>query len=180
MFEGGLRICTYRRCVAHYLQIATLFTCRQIFTGDNIDGHREGDPLPAAHVSNQQGRGNMNAATIRETETVTRSIARWGSLAAAVVLGVGFATDERLSWSVATSNLPTIGLMVVMFVGYAIAWTERFEVAGSLIAVAAMIAIAIYTFMVIETAPDYFPLALGIPALFHLVAVAFHKRQEQP
>lgn len=122
----------------------------------------------------------MNAETIRETETVTRSIARWGSVAAAVVLGIGFVTDEILNWTIATSNLPTISLVAVMFVGYAIAWTERFEVVGSLIALAAMIAIAVYTLAVVGKAPDYFPLALGIPAVFHLVAVAFHKRQQQP
>jgi hypothetical protein len=62
-----------------------------------------------------------------------------------------------------------------MFVGYALAWTPRYEVTGSLITLAAMLAICAYNLGVISKSPDYFPLAVGIPALFHLIAVALHR-----
>jgi len=120
----------------------------------------------------------MNTASIQETELVTRSIARWGSAAAAIIFGVAFATDNLLDWHIVSSQFVHILLVVTIFVGYAIAWTKRFEVLGSVIALAAMIGVFVYVLSQgVPSFPEPAPifLAVGAPALFHLVAVMLHR-----
>ena len=119
----------------------------------------------------------MNAATIREAETVTRSIARWGSAAAAIIFGIGFVTDRALSWNVVAPQVVQVGLIVTMFVGYAVAWTKRFEVLGSVIALFSMIAAYVINMVAFHgpPPPSLFFLAVGLPALVHLLAVVLHR-----
>lgn len=67
---------------------------------------------------------------------------------------------------------------MTIFVGYAMAWTKRFEVLGSVIALATMIGVFVYGLSqgapgFPEPAPIF--LAVGAPALFHLVAVMLHR-----
>ena len=73
----------------------------------------------------------MNANAVRECELVARAVAMWGSLAAAIVFGIGFLTDRALSYHLVTSEAAQIGLILLMFAGYMLAWRTRFEVAGS-------------------------------------------------
>ncbi len=126
----------------------------------------------------------MNAITIHESETVTRSIARWGSAAAAIIFGVAFVSDQPWAWyTFSVVALPT-GLIVAMFAGYALACTKRYEVLGSVIAVVSMIAayVAYMVPIVGNLLPGFTPnpifLAVGLPALIHLVAVVLHRHEE--
>ena len=116
----------------------------------------------------------MNATTIHETELMTRSIARWGSVVAAIIFGVAFATDPTLSWHIVSKQIAQIMLISVIFLGYALAWTKRFEVLGSSIALLAMI--AVYSVMISTGgSPALVFLAVGAPAAFHLLAVILHR-----
>jgi hypothetical protein len=125
----------------------------------------------------------MNVTTIHEAESVTRSIARWGSAAAAIIFGLAFIVDPMLSREVVFAAAVPIGLTVAMFAGYALAWTRRFEVLGSVIALASMIAAHLANVIVVYggSLPAHFPnpffLALGIPALIHLMAVVLHRHE---
>jgi hypothetical protein len=58
-----------------------------------------------------------------------------------VIFGLAFVTDENLSLHVASGQAIHIALVAAIFVGYALAWMERFEVLGSVIAIAAMIGV---------------------------------------
>ena len=117
----------------------------------------------------------MNVSAIQEAESVTRSIARWGSVAAAVIFGVAFATDQTLSWDTIAGQKIQIVLVLVMFGGYALAWTERYEVLGSAIAVLAIIGQYLRGLSPDIYAPTAIFLAVGAPALFHLAAVVLHR-----
>ena len=126
----------------------------------------------------------MNATTIHEAESVTRSVARWGSGAAAVIFGLAFIADPELSWEIVFTSAVPIGLTVAMFAGYALAWTERFEVLGSVIALVSMIA-AYLANVVVQYGgflPVYLPhpffLAVGLPAFIHLAAVVLHRHEK--
>ena len=116
----------------------------------------------------------MNAAAIRETELVSRTVAKWGSVAAALVFGVAFVTDKSLHWQFIPNQYVHIVLTLFIFAGYALAWTNRSEVLGSVIALASMITLFVYA-MVSDIAPPPIFFAVGLPALFHLVAVALHR-----
>jgi hypothetical protein len=121
----------------------------------------------------------MNATTIHESEIVTRSIARWGSAAAAIIFGVTFVTDRALSWHIISPQVVQIGLIVAMFAFYALAWTKRLEVLGCVIALVSMIA-AYVVYMALfdlmdNPPPSLWFLAVGAPALFHLVAIVLHR-----
>ena len=83
----------------------------------------------------------MESVDIQEAELVTRSVARWGSAAAAIIFGVAFATDKTLSWDIASGQAVQIGMIVAIFAGYTLAWTKKYEALGSLIALAAIIGI---------------------------------------
>ena len=117
----------------------------------------------------------MNTAYVEEAESVTRSIARWGSAAAAIVFGVAFATDRSLNWDFFSGQSAHIGLTVVIFAGYALALTKQFEVLGSAIARLAIVGLYLYGLLPSVQAPNAIFLAVGAPALFHLVAVALHR-----
>ena len=125
-----------------------------------------------------------------KTEPVTRSTARWSSAAAAIIFCTAFITDERLSWNVVSGPPDQIGLMVTLFVlfaGYALAWTKRYEVLGSVIALVSMIAAYVVCYILCRLLyggfctldlPSPFFLAVGLPALIHLVAVVLHRHEE--
>jgi hypothetical protein len=116
----------------------------------------------------------MNATVIRETEFVTRTIARWGSAAAALIFGVAFLTDHTVSWSMVTVQYAHVVLALAIFAGYALAWSKRFEVLGSVLAVAAIVALFIVGNMHVGYTASPIFLAVGAPALLHLVAVVLH------
>jgi hypothetical protein len=119
----------------------------------------------------------MNATAIHESETVTRSIARWGSAVAAIMFGVAFVTDSALSWHFVTDQLVCIGLIVAIFSGYALALTKKFEALGSVIALVCTIAVHV-VYMVALTnhpPPSLWFLVIGTPALFHLMAIILHR-----
>ena len=122
----------------------------------------------------------MNATTIHEAESVTRSIARWGSAAAAIIFGFAFVTDEMLRWYIDPSQVFQIGTIMAIsaiFVGYALAWLNRFEVLGSVIALVSMAAVYVICILTDNVPPGLFFLAVGLPALFHLVAVGLHRHE---
>jgi hypothetical protein len=119
----------------------------------------------------------MNATTIHEAESVTRSIARWGSAAAAIIFGIAFVTDKKLSWDIASGQGVQIALVSAIFAGYALAWTKRFEVLGSVIALVSMIAVFVVYGVKYDSPPNLFFLAIGAPAAFHLMAVMLHRYQ---
>lgn len=120
----------------------------------------------------------MNDTTpIKEAESVTRSIARWGSAAAAVIFGLAFVTDETMNAHIASGQAVHIALVVAIFVGYALAWMERFELLGSVIAIAAMTGVYVYCGK--DARPNPFFLAVAAPALFHLAAVVFHRSAQR-
>ena len=116
----------------------------------------------------------MNTTAIRETEWVTRTIARWGSAAAALIFGVAFLTDRTATWEMITAQYPQILLVAAILAGYALAWAKRFEVLGSILAVVATGALYVFGNMHtgLTAAPIF--LAVGAPALLHLVAVVLH------
>ena len=117
----------------------------------------------------------MTSESIAETELVTRSIARWGSVAAAIIFGIAFVTDKTLHWDIVAGQFMHILLALGIFVGYALALTSRFEVFGSVIALASMLGILLYSQIVNGFVPSLIFLAVGAPALFHLVAVVLHR-----
>ena len=117
----------------------------------------------------------MTTATVKETEFLTRSIARWGSVAAAIVFGATFLTDKFRTWEMMSDQAVQIALIVAVFVGYALAWTKRFEVSGSVIALAAIVGVYLNSFSPTVHPPHPIFLAVGAPALFHLVAVVMHR-----
>lgn len=117
----------------------------------------------------------MNATAIQETESVTRTIARWGSAVAAVVFGVAFITDKHLSLQIVSLQLVPIALIVAIFAGYALAWTKRYEAVGSVIALLSVIGAYVAYKLLNPPAVTPFFLGVGLPALFHLVAVVLHR-----
>lgn len=117
----------------------------------------------------------MTTAAVREAETVTRSIARWGSLAAAVIFGIAFATDRMLTLEFVSAMVIQIALICLVFAGYALAWTRRYEVTGSIIALLAILGVYLYSLLPGIHAPMPIFLAVGIPALLHLCAVVLHR-----
>ena len=121
----------------------------------------------------------MNATAIYESETVTRSIARWGSAAAAIMFGVAFVTDRALSWHIVSSQVVQIGLIVAMFAFYALALTKRFETLGSALALVSMIAVYVIYMVILALVnnppPSLWFLVVGTPALFHLMAIVLHR-----
>ena len=120
----------------------------------------------------------MKTHSIEEAESVTRSIARWGSVAAATIFAIAFLTDETRTWSVIFQpEAARIALIVGIFVGYALALTRRFEVLGSAIALLALCGVYVMSGAISDpvAAPAPIFLAVGAPALFHLAAVMLHR-----
>ena len=118
----------------------------------------------------------MDTVATQEAEASSRTLARWGSLAAAVVFGAAFFTDERLDSAIVQTNALEIGLIVTVFVGYALAWAERLEALGSLIAVAAIVAVFVNSYCVSGSQISAAFALVGLPALVHLTAVVLHGR----
>ena len=118
----------------------------------------------------------MNTHDIQEVESVSRSIARWASAAAAILFGVAFVTDQTLTWRlVSGAEAVRIVLILGIFFGYALALTKRFEVLGSVVALVAICAIYGLSAVSDRVPPAPIFLVVGAPALFHLVAVALHR-----
>jgi len=116
----------------------------------------------------------MNRAQVQEAETLSRSIAKWGSVAAAVIFAISFVTDRNLSWHLVAGQAVQIALVVSIFVGYGLALTKRFEALGSVIAIAAILIMCLLCWR-LNFLPSPFFLAVGAPALFHLGAIALHR-----
>ncbi len=121
----------------------------------------------------------MYAATpVRPSELVTRRVAQWGSLAAALLFGLAYAMERDHDIFV-TSYLATYtGLVVATFVGYAIAWLPRYEVIGSVVALAASLAAYFIATPFEMPLPNAAFLLVGLPALLHLFAVWLHGREQ--
>ena len=120
----------------------------------------------------------MTTETIHEVETVTRSIARWGSLAAAIIFGVTFALDKTRTTEMIMDQATHIVLAAAIFVGYALAWSQKYEILGSVIALVSLVALCFFCTIAYGALPNLFLLAVGAPAAFHLVAVALHRQWE--
>ncbi len=118
----------------------------------------------------------MNPTTLRECESVTRVIALWGSVVAAIVFGIGFLTDNVLSYSLVVGQADQIVLVLLVFVGYLLAWKNGYEVVGSVLALVAIAVFYAWCVLYDEVIPNPFFLVIAAPALFHLLAVAFHRR----
>ncbi|TWU28473.1 hypothetical protein [Bythopirellula polymerisocia] len=117
----------------------------------------------------------MNTSSLSEFETVNRSVARWGSVAAAILFAVGFLTDPRLSANLVIAQWMQILLILLVFVGYLLAWKNRFELSGSILALFAMAGYWIWCRMCVNQLPDPIVFMLAAPALFHVLAVLFHR-----
>jgi len=123
----------------------------------------------------------MNAANNHEAESVTRSIARWGSAAAAIIFGTALVTDKALSWDVVSGQWIHIGILAAIFaifMGYALAWAKRFEVLGSVIALISMLAVYAIILATRNVPPNPFFLAVGAPAVFHLITIVHGAKTE--
>jgi len=117
----------------------------------------------------------MKALAVHEWESVVRAIAIWGSIAAAVIFAVGFATDRALSYDLVISQAWQIALVLMIFVGYWFAWSIRYEITGSMLALAA---VAAYWFGCRSYGlgvPYPIFLVVMVPAMLHLAAVALHR-----
>lgn len=117
----------------------------------------------------------MNTASVRETEFMTRSIARWGSLAVAIIFGVAFVTDKSLSWKFLMDQFGHVLLTLTLFAGYVVAWTRRYEVHGSIIAILATLGLYFYELTLNSVWTQSILLVVGLPAVCHLVAVMIHR-----
>ncbi|QDV74583.1 hypothetical protein [Botrimarina mediterranea] len=118
------------------------------------------------------------AAPAHSTELVTRRVAQWGSLAAALLFGLAY-TMERDHDIFGTYYLATYtALVVATFVGYAIAWSPRYEVIGSVVALAASLGAYFIAPPFDMPLPNPAFLLVGLPALLHLLAVWLHGRHQ--
>ena len=96
------------------------------------------------------------------------------------MFSVAFVIDKELSWDIVSSHAIHIGLIVsifAIFVGYALALTKRFELLGSVIALVNMMAVYVVCLVTSNLPPNLFFLAVGAPALFHLVAIVLHQHK---
>lgn len=118
----------------------------------------------------------MNATTIRECESVSRAIALLGSVVAAIVFGAAFLTDVVISYPVVAGQADQIVLVLLIFSGYLLAWKKKYEVVGSIVALAAVAVFCAWCLFVEKVNPSPYILVVALPALFHLAAVAFQKR----
>ena len=117
----------------------------------------------------------MKAVAVHEWESVARAIAIGGSIAAAVIFAVGFATDRALSYDLVSGQAWQIALVLVMFVGYWFAWSIRYEISGSIVALAAVAAFWFWCRSYGLGVPYPIFLVVSVPAVFHLAAVALHR-----
>jgi hypothetical protein len=117
----------------------------------------------------------MNATNVRECESVTRVIAVWGSVVAAVIFGIGFLTDRALSYHIVIGQAEQIALVLLVFAGYLLAWKKSCEACGSILALVAVGAFWAWCRIQNPESPNPFFLVIAVPALFHLLAVAFHR-----
>jgi uncharacterized membrane protein len=113
----------------------------------------------------------MYATATLSKEFLTRRVAQWGSLAAALLFGLAYAM-ERDHDIFSTYYLATYtGLVVATFVGYAVAWSARYEVIGSVLALAASLGAYFIAPPFDMPLPNPAFLLVGLPAMLHLFAV---------
>ncbi|MCA9230603.1 MAG: hypothetical protein KDA57_08125 [Planctomycetales bacterium] len=117
----------------------------------------------------------MNTTTFRESESITRAIAKWGSVVAALMFGIAFVADRALSYRLVAEQAAQVGLILFVFAGYLIAWKKRFELVGSILALGAVGAFFAWCQISYGGTPELFLLAVALPAVFHLVALALPK-----
>lgn len=118
----------------------------------------------------------MTVQRTHRAEVSTRRIAQVGSLVAAVLLGVAFWSDTQHEAGYGPQLVAFTGLVILMLVGYAMAWAPKWEAVGSVIALASVLG----AFCVVDGpihVPQSLPaLGVGLPALIHLLACHFHGR----
>lgn len=124
----------------------------------------------------EERKSAMNATTLRECESITRVVALWGSVLAAIVFGFGFLTDRMLSYSLVVGQADQIVLVLLVFGGYLLAWKKEYEVIGSVLALVAVTVFYAWCSLYEEVILHPVVLVVAAPALFHLLAVALHRR----
>jgi hypothetical protein len=97
-------------------------------------------------------------------------VARWGSVVAAVIFGGAFLTDTQLSADLVAGQVLQISLLALMFVGYALAFSSRWETAGSVLALLAAVAAYVQICLMGTMNPSPIYLVIALPAVLHLVA----------
>ncbi|MEQ8846876.1 hypothetical protein [Botrimarina sp.] len=116
----------------------------------------------------------MDAVSSRHAELTTRRLAQWGSVAAAVLFAGAFLTDDKRRL-VDPTVIAYTACVVLTFVGYAMAWRPRYEVIGSLLAIAGLVA----AFFVAQCYEQWWPhvlmLGAAAPAVLHLTAVGWRR-----
>ncbi|MGD9637099.1 MAG: hypothetical protein AB7G28_07590 [Pirellulales bacterium] len=117
----------------------------------------------------------MKAVAVQECESVARTVAIWGSIAAAFVFGIGFVSDSALSYYLVSGQAVQIALVLLIFLGYWLAWSTRFEVPGSALALAAVVAYWFWCRSYGLGVPSPIFMVVTVPALFHLAAVTMHR-----
>ncbi|MEN0109939.1 MAG: hypothetical protein AAF805_04380, partial [Planctomycetota bacterium] len=109
-------------------------------------------------------------------EATTRWIAQAGSLVAAVMLGLAFWSDSQHHVGFGPDVIAFTALVALTMVGYALAWTRKWEAAGSVIALAGLLGAFFVVEGPIHVPSDLAVLGVGLPAVVHLVACYFHGR----
>lgn len=118
-------------------------------------------------------------ATTYRPETLTRTIARWGSLVAAVMLAVAYLLDVKHDPFLSFELGAFTTLMVTAMAGYALAWTERWEALGSVVAVVASLGAYFLALAFGSVLPNPAFLLVSLPALLHLYAVWLHRHERR-
>lgn len=114
---------------------------------------------------------------ITDSESFTRRLARWGSVAAAMLFALAFATERDHNVFESPDLFAYTACVVAVFVGYALAWSPRGELVGSLLAIVATVAA-----YCVVTPPGYTPISpafllVALPAALHFAAVVIHGRR---
>ena len=130
----------------------------------------------------------MNTSTRQTVEWECLNVARWSSVLVALLVGYFFMADTWF-WQSAINDKPYLvdvilkhrfdsGLILVMLVGYALAWQRKYETLGSIVALLSLATAYLSYTLVFPPGPSPYLLAFGIPALFHLLADYLHKKTE--
>lgn len=129
----------------------------------------------------------MSVRKILEIENVSRTAAIWGSAAAAIIFGIGFATDTQLLSSfyafrvqglTKTIVFPYFGLLTVIFGSYLLAGKRAWELSGSVLAIIAVFALYAWCLVSHKFYPGPYLVALALPAILHIFAVSIHRASE--
>ena len=119
----------------------------------------------------------MSSTKIHKYELLSRVIARWGSVVAAVMFGIAFLTDKSLSYSIVSGQVFQILLVLAVFAGYLLAWKNKFEVFGSCLSIAAVGSYYVWSQLDMAFSLNPFFAVVTLPALIQLLAVAFHRME---